>query len=167
MKTCKLWGLNENLKTCKLRGLQWKLENASPQNFLQVSTQVNGSPTRRNLGIFSLYLGMCRVRPRYNKPHSHGPDSVQSLTSHTRDNYEKDQKKIGLIGTGASPLCTGAELFQIWIHPRDFWCIFISNGLTSPKWSPAWPTQRLKLPRVQVHRVTIFSMGLCADTGYV
>ena len=49
--------------------------------------------------------------------------------------------------------------------------MFISNGLTSPKWSPAWPTPRLKLSRVQVHRVTIFSiwlkMGLCADTGYV
>ena len=40
------------------------------------------------------------------------------------------------------------------IHPRDFLCMFISNGLTSPKWSPAWPTQKLKLPRVQVHRVT-------------
>ena len=63
--------------------------------------------------------------------------------------------------------CTGAELFQIWIHPRDFLCMFISNGLTSPKWSPAWPTPRLKLS----HLVTIFSiwlkMGLCADTGYV
>jgi len=49
--------------------------------------------------------------------------------------------------------------------------MFISNGLTSPKWSPAWPTPRLKLLRVQVHRVTIFSiwlkMGLCADTRYV
>ena len=49
--------------------------------------------------------------------------------------------------------------------------MFISNGLTSPKWSPTWLTPRLKLSRVQVHRVTIFSiwvkMGLCADTGYV
>jgi len=49
--------------------------------------------------------------------------------------------------------------------------MFISNGLTSPKWSPAWPTLRLKLSRVQVHRVTIFpiwlKMGLFADTGYV
>jgi len=49
--------------------------------------------------------------------------------------------------------------------------MFNSNGLTSPKWSPAWLTPRLKLSRVQVHRVTIFSiwvkMGLCADTGYV
>ena len=46
-------------------------------------------------------------------------------------------------------------------------CMFISNGLTSPKWSPAWPTPRLKLS----YLVTIFSiwlkMGLCADTGYV
>ena len=67
--------------------------------------------------------------------------------------------------------CNGAQLFQIWFHPRDFLCMFISNGLTSPKWSPAWPTPRLKLSRVQVHRVTIFSiwlkMGLCADTWYV
>jgi len=55
--------------------------------------------------------------------------------------------------------CTGAELFQVWIHQRDFLCMFISNELTSPKWSPAWPTQRLKLPRVQVHRVTIFISG--------
>jgi len=52
--------------------------------------------------------------------------------------------------------CTGAEIFQIWFHPRDFLCMFISNGLTSPKWSPVWPTPRLKLSRVQVHRVTIF-----------
>ena len=67
--------------------------------------------------------------------------------------------------------CTGAELFQLWIHPRDFMCMFISNGLTSPKWAPAWPTQSLKLSRVQVHRVNIFpiwlKMGLCADTRYV
>ena len=35
--------------------------------------------------------------------------------------------------------------FQIWFHPRDFLCMFISNGLTSPKWLPAWPTPRLKL----------------------
>ena len=63
--------------------------------------------------------------------------------------------------------CNGAQLFQIWFHPRDFLCMFISNGLTSPKWSPAWPTPRLKLS----HLVTIFSiwlkMGLCADTWYV
>ena len=61
--------------------------------------------------------------------------------------------------------CTCAELFQIWIHPRDFLCMFNSNGLSSPKWSLAWPTQRLKHSRVQVHRVTIFSiwlkMGAC------
>jgi len=67
--------------------------------------------------------------------------------------------------------CTGAELFQLSIHPRDFMCMFISNGLTSPKCSPAWPTQSLKLSRVQLHRVTLFpiwlKMGLCADTGYV
>ena len=74
-------------------------------------------------------------------------------------------------GFSNSRTCTGAELFQIWFHPRDFLCMFISNGLTSPKWSPAGPTPRLKLSRVQVHRVTLFSiclkMGLCADTGYV
>jgi len=50
-------------------------------------------------------------------------------------------------------------------------CMFISNGLTIPKRSPAWPTQSLKLLRVQVHRVTIFpiwlKMGLSADTRYV
>ena len=60
---------------------------------------------------------------------------------------------------------------QIWFHPRDFLCMFISSGLASPKWSPAWPTPRLKLSRVLVHRVTIcviwLKMGLCADTGYV
>ena len=65
----------------------------------------------------------------------------------------------------------GAQLFQFWFHPRDSLCMMISNGLTSPKWSPAWPTPRLKLSRVLVHRVTIFviwlKMGLCADTGYV
>ena len=64
--------------------------------------------------------------------------------------------------------CNGAQLFQIWFYPRDFLCMFISNGLTSPKWSPAWPTPRLKLSRVQVLRVTVFSiclkMGLCAGT---
>jgi len=27
--------------------------------------------------------------------------------------------------------CTGAELFQLSIHPHDFMCMFISNGLTS------------------------------------
>jgi len=47
-------------------------------------------------------------------------------------------------------------------------CMFISNGLTIPKRSPAWPNQSLKLSRIQVHRVTIFpirlKMGLCADT---
>jgi len=47
-------------------------------------------------------------------------------------------------------------------------CRFISNGLTISKRSPAWPTQSLKLSRVQVYRVTIFpirkKMGLCADT---
>ena len=41
------------------------------------------------------------------------------------------------------------NFFQVWFHPRDFLCMFISNGLTSPKWSPAWPTPRLKLSRVQ------------------
>jgi len=30
-------------------------------------------------------------------------------------------------------------------------CMFISNGLTSPKWSPAWPTPRLKLGLVPVY----------------
>ena len=64
--------------------------------------------------------------------------------------------------------CTGAELFQLSIHPRDVMCRFISNGLTIPKRSPAWPTQSLELSRVQVYRVTIFpirlKMVLCADT---
>jgi len=64
--------------------------------------------------------------------------------------------------------CTGAELFQLWTNPRDFVCMFISNGLTILKRSPAWPTQSLKLSRVQVYHVTIFpirlKMGLCADT---
>ena len=32
---------------------------------------------------------------------------------------------------------TGAELFQLSIHPRDVTCMFISNGLTIPKRSPA------------------------------
>ena len=67
--------------------------------------------------------------------------------------------------------CTGAELFQLSIHPRDVMCRFISNGLTIPKRSPVWPTQGLKLSRVQFHRVTIFpiwfKMGLCAYTWYV
>jgi len=62
---------------------------------------------------------------------------------------------------------TGAEFFQLSIHPRDVMCMFISNGLTIPKRSPAWPTQSLKLSRVQVYRVTIIpirlKMGLCAD----
>ena len=54
------------------------------------------------------------------------------------------------------------------VTAHKFSCMFISNGLTSPKWSPAWPTPRLKLSRVQVLRVTVFSiclkMGLCAGT---
>jgi len=64
--------------------------------------------------------------------------------------------------------CTGAELFQLSIHPCDVMCMFFSSGLTIPKRSPAWPAQSLKLSRVQVYRVTIFpirlEMGFCADT---
>jgi len=64
--------------------------------------------------------------------------------------------------------CTGAELFQLSIHPSDVMCMFISNGLTIPKRLPVRPTQSLKLSRVQVYRVTVFpirlKMGLCADT---
>ena len=66
---------------------------------------------------------------------------------------------------------TAHNFSKIWFHPCAYLCMFISNGLTSPKWSPARPTPRLKLSRVQVHRITIFSillkMGLCADTKYV
>jgi len=69
------------------------------------------------------------------------------------------------------PTCTGAELFQLWTHPRDVMCMFISDGLTILKRSPAWPTQSLKLSRVQMYRVTIspirLKMGLCADTRCV
>ena len=57
--------------------------------------------------------------------------------------------------------CTGAELFPIWMHLRDFLCTFISNGLTSPKWSPAWPTPRLKLS--QGYR---FTMSLYFLSGW-
>ena len=39
---------------------------------------------------------------------------------------------------------------RVVFHPRDVLCMFISNGLTSLKWSPAWPTPRLKLSRVQM-----------------
>jgi len=64
--------------------------------------------------------------------------------------------------------CTGAELFQLWTNLREVTCMFISNGLTILKRSPAWPTQSLKLSRVQVYRVTVFPgrlmMGLFADT---
>ena len=64
--------------------------------------------------------------------------------------------------------CTGAELVQLWTNPRDVMCMFISNGLTILKRSPAWPIQSLKLSRVQVYRVTIYpirlKMGVCADT---
>jgi len=49
---------NENLKTCKLRGLQWKFEKMGTQFFWYVSTEVNGSPARWNLGIFSANLCM-------------------------------------------------------------------------------------------------------------
>jgi len=33
-------------------------------------------------------------------------------------------------GFSNSRTCTGAELFQLSIHPLDFMCMFISNGLT-------------------------------------
>ena len=33
--------------------------------------------------------------------------------------------------------CTSTELFQLSIDPRDVMCMFISNGLTTPKRSPA------------------------------
>ena len=75
---------------------------------------------------------------------------------------------ITQYGVSNPRTCTGSELFQLSIHPRDVKCMFISNGLTIPKRSPAWPTQSLKLSRIQAHRVTIFpirlKMGLCADT---
>jgi len=75
---------------------------------------------------------------------------------------------ITQYGVSNPRTCTGAELLQLSIHPRDIMCMFISNGLTIPKRSPAWPTQSPKLSRVQVYRVTVFpirlKMGLCADT---
>ena len=47
-------------------------------------------------------------------------------------------------------------------------CTFISNDRNILKRSLVWPTQSLKLLRVQVYRVTRFTnrlmMGLCADT---
>ena len=73
------------------------------------------------------------------------------------------QYKVSILRT-----CTGAELFQFWTNPRDVMCLLISNDLTILKHSHAWPTQSLKLSRVQVYRVTIFPirliMGLCANT---
>jgi len=56
---------NENLKTCKLRGLQWKSEKEGPQFFWYVATEVNGSPTRRNLGTFSANLCMYKDLPHW------------------------------------------------------------------------------------------------------
>jgi len=78
---------------------------------------------------------------------------------------------ITQYGVSNPRTCTGSELFQLSIHPRDVKCMFISNGLTIPKRSPAPFIQSLKLSRVQVYRVTVFpirlKMGLCADTRYL
>jgi len=63
---------------------------------------------------------------------------MHMFMSCTISNYSLTTHHIISHSTGVSNpcTCTGAELFQIWFHPRDFLCMFISDGPTSPKWSP-------------------------------
>ena len=69
--------------TYKFSSFHWSPHNlsfhGSPQIFSHVFTEVNGSPARRHLCIFSLYLCIQRwishFPPLYDKPHSHRPDS--------------------------------------------------------------------------------------------
>jgi len=53
--------------------------HGSPQIFWQVFTEVKGSPARRHLCIFSLYLCIrrlsCDFAPLYDELHSHAPHS--------------------------------------------------------------------------------------------